>query len=69
MGWDYILIAAGFVCIVIVIFEKDYWLNQGIGEGPFASKAPTWFGRLVFLILGGILLTSGFLDLFFGHSK
>ena len=69
MVFDYIAVALGFGCIVVAIFERNYSFGGKPNWNVVPKKAPLWLGRAAFMLLAGLFLAGGFLDLFLGHSR
>jgi hypothetical protein len=55
-----ICILAGAVMTGVGIFNKTFYAAKGIrGTGFSDKKLPTWAGKLIFLIVGGVFLVVG----------
>jgi len=54
---DYITLTVSTVLILIGCFSKEYYWKRFRGEWQDPGKpAPLWFGRLIFISLGLLLL-------------
>lgn len=58
-------IIAGSVLIIVSFFFKDFYEARGIPL-PVVSdrKVPTWQGRLIFWVVGGMMILGGLIFLF-----
>ncbi len=54
-------ILVGVVGCTVGIVNKTFYAAKGFLAAPSSDKQiPTWLGRLIFLVVGGVFLIAGF---------
>ena len=59
-----VIILLGLVMALIGLLAKKFYHARGLYGGSSGKEAPLWFGRLMFILVGGIFMVTGFLELF-----
>jgi len=54
-----LLIIFGGLALVGGIFAKDFYVADVVALGAFKQKSSTWSGRLVFILVGVVLIAVG----------
>jgi putative Mn2+ efflux pump MntP len=53
------LLIFGALAIAAGIFGKTFYKADVVALGAFKEKWPTWFGRLLFIVVGVVLIAVG----------
>jgi hypothetical protein len=62
---DFVGAAIGLIWILVGVVGKDFYYSRSVfGGGPSGKKAPVWFGRLVFILVGAAFLLFSVRSLF-----